>query len=163
MRKCRGIVESLRKFFEEFIQNNQDTTVGGGKSRRTTIAARRANELLHELSISMEHALNAKSQERQPTTRVDRPTRTTSPARRTTAVNTEASRTIWDKLCDEVAQHEFTFDPISPPLQNDGSSGVTDDKQREVKRAQRGLQRMYGENGKYNSNKMSIYLLDCLQ
>ena len=143
--KCRGIVQSLGKFFEELIQNNQDTSAISSKSRRTAIAARRASELLHDLSTSMEHALSTKSYERAPT-RVDRSTRTTSPVRRSTAVNTEASKTLWDKLCDEVAQHEFSFDPLSPP-QNEG---ITNDKQQEVKRAERGLQRMYTENGWYN-------------
>ena len=148
VRKCRGIVQSLGKFFEELIQNSQDATAGGSKSRRTTIAARRASELLHELSMSMDHALSTTCHE---PTRVDRSTRTTSPVRRSTAVNTEASTTLWDKLCDEVAQHEFTFDPLSPPPQTEGLSGVTDDKQREIKRAERGLQRTYQENGQYTS------------
>lgn len=159
MRKCRGIVQSLGKFFEELIQNNQDTSAGSSKSRRTTIAARRASELLHELSTSMEHALSTKFHERAPT-RVDRSTRTTSPVRRSTAVNTEGSKTLWDKLCDEVAQHEFTFDPLSPP-QIEGSSGITDDKQREVQRAERGLQRMYTENGWYNLNAYDILWIGC--
>ena len=143
MRKCRGIVQSLGKFFEELIQNNQDASAGGSKSRRTTIAVRRASELLQELSISMEHALSMKSQP----TCADRSTRTTSPVRRSTAVNTEGSKTLWDKLCDEVAQHEFTFDPLSPPPQTERTSGITDDKQQEVKRAERGLQRMYQDTG----------------
>jgi hypothetical protein len=157
VRKCRAIVESLGKFFDEFIQDNQDVSIGGSKSRRNTVAARRANELLHELSMSMEHALSTKSNEREPS----RADRSTSPARRSTAVNAEASRTIWDKLCDEVAQHEFTFDPLSPPLQTEGSAGMTDDKQQEVKRAKRGLQRMYGGKGWYVARR-SIVRSHCL-
>lgn len=118
----------MGKFFEEMIQNNQDTSAGGSKSRRTSIAARRANELLHELSVSMEHALNPKTHERES----NKADRSTSPVRCSTAVNTEISRTIWDKLCDEVTKHEFTFDPPSPPPRNEGTLGITSDKEREV-------------------------------
>ena len=148
-------MQSLGKFFEELIHNNQDTSGGGSKGRRTTIAAQRASELLHELSVSMEKALITTKHD---TTCADRSTRTASSVRRSTAVDTDASRTLWDKLSDEVAQHEFTFDPLSPPAQTEGSLGIVDDKQREVKRAERGLQRMHKENGIVYKSCLSIIM-----
>lgn len=133
MRKCRGIVQSLGQFFEELIQNNQDTPEGGSRGRRTTIAVRRASELLQELSTSMEQVMTGK-----PSVRPDH----SKNFPQTKMENPERSKTLWDNLCDEVAQHEFVFDPLSPPARGEGPSAIMDDIQREIKRAERGLQRI---------------------
>lgn len=135
--KCKSIVESLGKFFEDLNRNNQDTFGVRRTNGQTKISPKRASEMLHELSASMEHAFGMKSKSYKPTCSDKVP--------RDDRLNTNQSKTsnvLWDKLCQEVAYHEFTYDPISPRSQDGEYSKKEDDRHREIERAEKGLQRM---------------------
>lgn len=144
VRKCKGIVKSLAKFFEELIQNHEESSKGCSRVRRTAIAARRANELLHELSLSMDHLVSPKKDRqgegvRQPDICTKHGTAFSSDGRKGGA-NNEGS--LWDKLSYEVAHHEFAFDQTSPTNDKHGMEN-RNDKDMEVRRAESALQKLY--------------------
>ena len=142
VRKCKGIVKSLGKFFEQLVQNPDDSK-GSTRGRRTAVAARRATELLHELSISMEQLIVPKGHGREGAGSVSGCSKREpgcSGDGRKNGANTE--RTLWDNVSHEVAHHEFAFEQTSPTSERQGTEAKSD-KENEVQRAEKGLHKLY--------------------
>ena len=133
VKKYKGIIKSLGRFFEELIQNNQDSPKESSRGRRTAIAARRADDLLRELSASIDYLVTPNQQSQ-------------GSSRKSAAPNGDrrskggVEGALWDKVSQEVARHEFTFD--TPMKRREGNEDEVD-KNKEVKRAEKGLNKLY--------------------